>query len=399
MEEQALSDLKVIDLTHFTAGPYCTKLLADFGAEVIKVERPGQGDGARTLGPFFGDDPHPEKSGLFLYLNTNKKSITLNLKTETGGKILKKLVRDADILVENFEPRVMPSLGLSYEVLKEVNPRLVVTSISNFGQNGPYRDYKATSLTITAMGGAMAITGDEHRPLKPGGSQAEYMAGLVGFQATVIAILWRWQTGMGQHVDLSIMECISSNLEGANSEYAYLGVIRRRMFNRFTYGHPVGIYPCKDGYIVVTPGLGGMSALALLLERPELEEHELFKDRRARQERWQEFDELFLHPYFREHTKKEIFHRAQALRMPFAYIQSVDELLEDEQLTARGFFATAQHPVVGEVTYPGPPFRMGETPWRSGRAPLLGEYNGEIYCQRLGYTKEELVKLREMDVI
>jgi len=188
MEERVLADLRVIDLSHFVAGPYCTKLLADFGAEVIKVEKPGQGDGARTLGPFCHDDPHPEKSGLFLYLNTNKKSITLNLKTETGVGILKQLVTDADILVENFEPRVMPSLGLSYEVLKQMNPKLVMTSISNFGQTGPYRDYKATSMTMFAMGGAMAITGDEHRPLSPWGSQAEYMAGLVGFQATMIAI-------------------------------------------------------------------------------------------------------------------------------------------------------------------------------------------------------------------
>ena len=399
MEEQALSGLRVLDLTHFIAGPYCTKLMADLGAEVVKVERPGQGDGARALGPFLGDEPHPEKSGGFFYLNTNKKSITLNLKTDTGIRLLKELARDADVVVENFEPRVMPSLGLSYGELRGINSGLVMTSISNFGQTGPYRDYKATSLTVMALGGTMAITGDEYRPLKPGGSQAEYMAGLMGFSATMIALLWREETGLGQHVDLSIMECISGNMEGATTEYPYLGVIRRRLMQRFTYGHPVGFYPCKDGYVIVIPGLGGMGSLAMLLGDPKLAEHELFTDARLRQRRAEEFDQLFLHPYLREHTKKEIFERAQELRMPFGYIQGIDELLDDVQLQDRGFFVRAEHPVMGEVAYPGPPFRMGETPWKAGRAPLLGEHDEEIYCQRLGYTREDLVKLREREII
>lgn len=399
MEEQALSGLKVLDLTHFIAGPYCTKLMADLGAEVTKVERPGQGDGARALGPFFRDEPHPEKSGLFFYLNTNKKSITLNLKSDRGVRLLKELARDADVVVENFEPRVMPSLGLSYGELRGINLRLVMTSISNFGQTGPYRDYKATSLTVMALGGAMAITGDEYRPLKPGGSQAEYMAGLMGFSATVVALLWREETGLGQHVDLSIMECISGNLEGATTEYPYLGVSRRRLMQRFTYGHPVGFYPCKDGYVIVIPGLGGMGSLAMLLGDPKLAEHELFKDARLRQQRAEEFDRLFLLPYLREHTKREIFERAQELRMPFGYIQGIDELLDDVQLQARGFFVKVEHPLMGEVTYPGPAFRMGETPWKAGRAPLLGEHNEEIYCQGLGYTREDLVKLRERGII
>lgn len=399
MEEQALSDLKVLDLTHFIAGPYCTKLMADLGAEVIKVERPGQGDGARALGPFLGDEPHPEKSGLFFYLNTNKKGITLNLKSETGVRLLKELVRDADLVVENFEPRVMPSLGLSYDELKGINPNLVMTSISNFGQTGPYRDYKATSLTIMALGGPMAITGDEDRPLKPGGSQAEYMAGIMGFSATTIALLWREETGLGQYIDLSIMECVSGNLEGATTEYPYLGISRRRLMQRFTYGHPVGLYPCKDGYVIVIPGLGKMDSMAMLLGDPSLVEHELFKSSRLRQQRAQEFDELFLLPYLREHTRREVFEQAQELRMPFGYVMGIDELLADAHLQARGFFVKVEHPLMGEVTYPGPPFRMGETPWKAGRAPLLGEHNEEVYCQRLGYTREDLVKLRELEII
>ena len=159
---QPLSDVRVLDLTHGISGPYCTKLLADFGADVIKVERPG-GDYARTLGPFPDDIPHPEKSGLFLFLNTNKRGIVLDLKTPDGVEMLKKLVRDADILVENFRPGVMSSLGLGYETLSAINPNLVMTSISNFGQTGPYRDFLATELTLFAMGGAMNRTGLQDR--------------------------------------------------------------------------------------------------------------------------------------------------------------------------------------------------------------------------------------------
>jgi len=157
--EQALSDVKVLDLTRFVAGPYCTKLLADYGADVIKIEKPGEGDPTRRMGPFLGDDPHPDKSGLFLHLNTSKRGITLNLKSEIGKKIFRELVKGVDILVENFSPRVMPGLGLEYEALETLNPRLVMTSISNFGQSGPYRDFKASELILYGMGGAMNETG------------------------------------------------------------------------------------------------------------------------------------------------------------------------------------------------------------------------------------------------
>jgi len=399
MSDRALEGLKVVDLTHCIAGPYCTKLLANFGAEVIKIERPDGGDPARAMGPFLKDEPHSDKSGFFLYLNTGKKSITLNLKTETGVKAFKELVKDADVVVENFHPRVMPSLGLSYETLEQVNPGLVMTSISNFGQTGPYRDYEATTLTIMAVGGQVAITGEENRPYKIGGWQAEYMAGLQGFQATLIALLWRGKDGPGQHIDLSIMDVISGNLEGATTEYPYVGIIRRRKANRFVYGHPAGIYPTKDGYVNVLPGLGGMSLLALLLEQPELEQDPQYMDRYWRQEHWQEFDERYMNPYLKEHEKRDVYERAQELRMPFALISTIDELTDDHQLKHREYFVDIDHPVAGKLTYPGAPFKMSETPWQVERAPLLGEHNEEIYGQRLGYGKEDIVKLRERNVI
>ncbi|MEE8471140.1 MAG: CoA transferase, partial [Dehalococcoidia bacterium] len=178
MFEHALSDVKVLDLTWHIAGPYCTKLLADYGAEVIKVEKPGEGDPTRRMGPFFKDDPHSEKSGPFLHLNTNKKGITLNLKTATGKKILRELVADVDVLVESFRPRVMLGLGLDYPALEKINPGLVMVSISSFGQTGPYRDFKASEIVEYAMGGEMCSTGIADRdPLKIGGNVVQYQAG------------------------------------------------------------------------------------------------------------------------------------------------------------------------------------------------------------------------------
>ena len=181
LPEQALSDIKVLDLTHHIAGPYCTKLLADYGADVLKVEKPGSGDPTRKMGPFLGDEPHPDKSSLFLHLNTSKRGITLDLKTQTGKKIFRQLVKDVDILVENFSPGVMPSLGLDYKELEKITPKLVMTSISNFGQTGPYRDFKASELIIYGMGGAMNETGMFDRyPLKKAGNVVQYQVGKAG---------------------------------------------------------------------------------------------------------------------------------------------------------------------------------------------------------------------------
>ena len=401
MTDQALSDVKVVDVGQYITGPYCSKLLAELGAEVIKVEKPGSGDGARKVGPFPQDIPHPEKSALFLYLNTDKKGITLDLETELGVKIFKELVRDADVLVENYEPDEMASLGLSFDQLREINPKLIMTSISNFGHTGPYRDFKGTNLTMTAMGGALAITGLDP-PVKLGGSQTEYMAGLMGFNATMGALLWRDENEKGQHIDLSIMEVVAGNLEGTSTEYLYMGMTRLRrglQMMRFVYGHPVGFYPCRDGWVIVTPGLGGIPKLALLLGHPEYMEEELFKNRFMRQSQWQDFDEKYMYPYLKEHDASEVFHGAQELRMPFGMIQNVDELLEDEHLRERAFFVEQEHPVAGKVTYPGAPFKMSETPCQVGWAPLLGEHNQEIYCQKLGYTLDDLVQLGQAGVI
>lgn len=401
MAEQAFSDLTVLDCTQGVGGPYCTKLLADYGAEVVKAEMSGEGDFSRRHGPFLRDEPHPEKGGVFFYLNTNKKSITLNLRSAAGAKIFKELAKEADILVESFPPGTMDEFGLSYEILSEINPRLIMTSISYFGQTGPYRHYKATNLTAYGLGGAMYTMRPSRepidRPVVEGGFQAEYITGILSFIATVAALFQRADTNRGTWIDMSTMECVATTLMGHTAEYPYMGLIRRT--NPFAiHGYPIGYsVPCKDGWISLTPGIGGAPNIAFLIEKPELQDDPLFAKPRARMAEPEKFDALIL-PWLKERNKWEITKEAQELRLAFTPVLSPAELFEDEQIKAREFFAEADHPAMGKVVYPGAPAKLSETPWQAGRPPLLGEHNKEVY-ERLGYAKEELIKLREEGVI
>ncbi|PIU54927.1 MAG: hypothetical protein COS88_06115, partial [Chloroflexi bacterium CG07_land_8_20_14_0_80_51_10] len=247
MEDHPLSDLRILDLSQYVSGPYCTKLLADFGAEVIKIESPNGGDISRRCGPFPGDIPDPEQSGLFLHLNTNKKSITLDLRTEAGDKLFKQLISKTDVLVENSGPSAM-----DYESLQDLNPSLILTSISYFGQDGPYCDWRGADIVAQALGGIMKLTGlPDREPLKIAGPQAEYQAGLNAAVATMTALYLRDETGRGQHIDISVIEVLASILEGALLSYTYDGTLRERDGARHPTIHPSTILPCKDGYIHV----------------------------------------------------------------------------------------------------------------------------------------------------
>ena len=314
MPDKALAGYKVVSLGHHIAGPYCAKLLAGLGAEVIKVEKPGEGDPARRVGSFYQDDPHAEKSLLFLHLNTGKKSITLNLKTELGKKIFKELVSEADILVENFSPRVMPSLALDYRTLERINPRLVMASISNFGQTGPYRDYKASDLTLMAMGGLMWCHGEPDRePLTFPGWQAQYMGGCHGFYGSMAALYHAQMTGEGQQVDVSIMECTGAVSESYDIRAQITGELLGRTGNRMHGYAAWGLYPCKDGYVgLVYATAARWMQMAKMMEQPALADIEFFSQRRGRAD---EIDAYML-PWLMEHTKDEIYHIGQAVMRP-----------------------------------------------------------------------------------
>lgn len=396
MEEQALSGLRVLDVSQYVSGLYCTKLLADFGAEVIKIEPPGSGDVSRRAGPFLKDRPHPERSGLFLHLNTNKKSITLNLKTKAGVKLFKELVKSMDVLVENFNPNVMPELGLGYEALQKINPSLIMTSISYFGQSGPYREFSASEIVASALGGLMHLTGlPDREPLKGWGSPAEYQAGVNAAAATMTAVYFRDETGLGQQVDVSVMETVASLLEGATLSYGYNRLLRQRAGFRHHAVYPSTILPCKDGYIHVHAA-ANREVFAQFLETPQQLLDPELDDALAHAD---EIDFIML-PWLMEREAEAIFHSAQEWRLPFAMVLQIDEVLRDPQHQAREGFVEIDHPVAGKLTYPGAPFKLSQTPWRVNHpAPLLGEHNQEVYCGQLGYSKADLVRLREGGVI
>lgn len=396
--EGALAGFRVLDLTHYIAGPYCTRLLSGLGAEVIKVEKPGEGDGARRVGPFLHDDVHPEKSGLFLHLNAGKKSITLNLKTSAGKEIFKELAKSADAVIENFEPRVMPSLGLDYPALIQLNQGIVMTSISNFGQTGPYRDYKATELTEYAMSGLMYITGEpEREPLKLGVNMAQYVAGQLALVPTLAALYARETTGVGKHIDVSIMEACAGLLEFQAAQYDYTGWVPKRIGNINEKGHPWGLYPCRDGYVALASRFGKWPLMAKLMEKPELKDPR-FDDSFGRIQHRDEIDAIML-PWLVEHDKEEIYHTAQRLGVVAGWVRDMKDVANSAQLKARDFFVSVEHPATGALVYPGAPYSMSGTPFQTGRAPFLGEHNEEIYLSYLGYDKQELVRLRGQGII
>ena len=392
MSERALSGIRVLDLTHSIAGPYCTKMLADYGADVVKVERPGSGDISRAEGPFIGDVVDIDGGGLFLYINTNKKSITLNLKSAEGVKVLKALVKETDVLVENFEPRVMPSLGLDYQILKSINPGLVMTSISNFGQTGPYRDCRATDLTIWGMSGILCEMGEPDRePLKMGANVSEYVAGLYGALCTLAALYHRDEMGPGQHVDISILDAFHTMQPSMTLVFSYAGFVRKRAGIKF----PWGILPCRDGYVgFFLPTQTHWEMLCTLIEMPELVDKPEYETPLMRDERRDEIT-AFIRSWLVDKLMMDVFHAAQELRLPLTMVPNVSQVLEISQHKEREYFTEIDHPVVGRLVYPGAPFKLGATPWSAGRAPLLGEHNGDVLGKRLGYSENDLIMLKE----
>ena len=407
--DSALSDLKVIDAGHYIAGPYCACLFGGLGADVIKIERPGVGDGSRQLGPFPGDRPHPEGSALFSYLNLGKKGITLNLKSAWGREAFLRLVGRSDVLIENYEPRVMPSLDLGYDEMQKVNPRLVMVSISNYGQTGPYRDYKGSEITMNAIGGIQYEIGEPDRePLKLGGEQMQFQAGLVAAFAAMSAVWYRNLTGLGQHVDVAIAE-IAAIMKGAPTTYfQFSGVKRMRNGTRpmrdarpgepFVRSrnpgslYPIAILPCKDGYVCVdTEAESQWQTLCEMIGRPEFKEDPRF----VRGQRGRHADEVdaILSEWLKNKTQREAFEECTAWRMPLGIVNNMETLFNDPQHRERGFFTAVSHPEIGSIEYPGHLFLMSETPWRyQSPAPSLGEHNREILAGRLGYSEADIRK-------
>jgi crotonobetainyl-CoA:carnitine CoA-transferase CaiB-like acyl-CoA transferase len=395
-----LHGIRVIECGGMVGAPYAAKLMADLGAEVIKVEEP-EGDAARRRGPYPGNLPHPEKSGTFLYLNTNKLGVTLNLQTAKGQDLLKRLVRDVDLLIHNYLPPHMASLGLTYEEFSAINPRLVMTSISPFGQTGPNRDLFMHDLNMWAAGGVVYLSGASGRPdlppLKAFGQQAGYQAGVNAAIGSLGALFGRFSSGQGQHVDISVQECLVAILENNYVSWPYMQSIASRLGFRLI---PQDVIPCRDGYIYFLAIEDHQWKGALeVMGNPEWAEADLFQDFASRSGNWDALKPL-LEDWAQDKSVQEVYHAAQAKRVPFAPVSTMGDLFNSAHLQARGFFATIGHPEAGELQYPGAPYRFSASPWALRRpAPTLGQHNEEIYCGRLGLSREELEELKAEKVI
>ena len=397
MLEGALAGVKVLDLSEDIAGSFCARLLADYGAETLKLEPPG-GAALRRLGPFFQDDAHPEKSLLFLALNLNKRGATLNPETAAGREVLQQLLPQVDVVVESWRPGYLASLGLGYADLQAINPALTLTSITPFGQTGPYAHYRGEEIVSYAMGMIMSISGVQGRePLKHGGFQAQYEGGLFAAAATSMALLAREFSGVGEHVDVSITECVASTMMATQTIYPFMGGTQtRRRAEGSMFGHPM---PCQDGWIIVQTGGGAAwEDLAAFFQCPELLETR-FADRGQRAENGAELDRIVVES-IKERGKWELFPQAAAARMLFGLVQTPLELAECPQLESRDFYREIDHPVLGKIKVPAELFKLSATPYQLNRAaPILGQHNREIYLDGLGYTAGQLAEWQELGVV
>lgn len=412
--DSLLAPFRVLDLTD-EKGLLCGKILGDLGADVIKVERVG-GDPARNIGPFYHDIPDSEKSLFWFAFNTNKRGVTLNIETVDGQQIFKRLVKTADFIIESFAPGYMDRLGLGYPALCEVNPRVIVISITAFGQTGPFKDYKASDIVGMAMGGIMYLTGDADRPpVRISFPQTYSHAGGQAAIGAMIAHYHRELTGEGQHVDVSIADSVEiTQMTGrlywdmSKRNEQRMGAYRRTGAR----GSQRVIFPCKDGQVAFTllSGKTGAPTNRALFEwmyseglpRDFMKEKDwdVFDLSVTTQE---ELDQLAepIGKFFMRHTKAEIFEGAQTRKIVLYPVQTVKDIAECPQLKARGFWQEVEHPELGTtIIYPGAFLKLTETPCTiRRRAPLIGEHNEEIYERELGLSKEECIMLNQSGVI
>ncbi len=385
--------LRVVDVTSGVAGPYATRILAGFGADVIKVERPGAGDWSRRLPPVKDGTQH---SAYFAWLNAGKRGVTLDLSSQRGRDALHRLVARADVVVESVRPPRKAAFGIGHDALAAANPRIASVSVTNFGETGPYRDRRASEITMQALGGMMARNGSRGRPpLKMWGHQAQLIAGANVLQATMAALLWARRSGSAHHADVAVLECVLQFLHSTLMKWS---------FERVEVGRDAvaavanGVYPCADGYAgVIVPGSGKMWRRI-----PELMEDERLADDRfrtlgGRVKYGDEVDALML-PWIVTHDKEEIYHRAQALSLPFASVRDASDILASRHFAERGYFDQWEQPGIGMMKAPGAPFRLDALPWAMSPAPSLGEHNSAVFGGELDMSPDEVAALTEAGV-
>ena len=398
--------LRVLDLGQGVSGPFCAKMVADLGAQVVKVEPPA-GDPARSMGPFPDDFPHPEKSGIFLALNTNKLGIALNLEMAEGRALLLRLAENADLVIENFAPRYLPGLGLGFATLRSCNPELILTSLTPFGQSGPWADFQANNLLISNLSGfSQEHPGpvddlESQPPLQLAAHQSDFIAGLTAAAATVTALNRRHQPGGGCHVDVSEMEVLSLLPQTGLTEYSQGNSPRGRHKSVAGIESLRAILPCRDGHVSISPRQDDQwERFVKMMGNPEWAQDRKFATRANRVENRSELEPL-LAQWTSRQGKEEVYRQAQAQHIPSFPLNTVSDLLGSPQFQAREFFMKISHPVAGSLTYPGWPFQLGSGKRVELRAaPLLGQHNQAILGEPgLGLTPGQLQLLRAQEAI
>ncbi len=400
-----LQGFRVLDVSTGIAGAYCTKLLADYGARVIKIEPPHTGNPLRRQGPFQDDTPHPEKSGLFFFLNTGKESVTLDLESQTGRQLFRQLCKEADAVVESFSPDKAQALGISYDRLAEINPAIVVTSLNDFGSEGPRRNDKMTDITVFAVSAYMNPMGDpKDPPVQPGGPFSGFLTGMFGCYSTLMAYLSTLYSGQGQQVEVSRLEAILASLIYDVTQYSYTGVARERHGRSYSgrQGLRLSVQPTMDDYIafIVGPGYERWAILwEVLVGMPKVLEDERFLTLEGQEAHIDEL-EAMIQSWLSKHKSEEVFHLAQSFRLLFAQFLTMKDIFHNEHLRARNYFQQVEHPVLGNVELPGTPWQFSATPANKLRpAPTLGQHNQSVYTELLGLEHAELVLLRAGGII
>jgi len=396
----ALAGLKILDLADYR-GSLCSRLMADMGADVIKVEPPG-GDAARRIGPFVDDQPHHDRSLFYWFYNLNKRSITLDLSQPAGVELLLRLARSADIIIESYKPGRLGAMGLGWEKLREINPALILLSMTPFGQTGPYRDFVADDTVLAAQSGMLYVNGWPGRqPVRPFGLQAYHASAYFGLITTMCALFARDRDGEGQWIDLSMQEATTCAVEHvAGSYFAERRIEPRRGTLHWSRYFRIG--RCRDGYIMHC-SLGDWTSLVEWVAGDGKAEDLLAPEWEDALYRGEHAEHLFdvLDEWAKDYSRDDLLERAQTLRLPFASVRSPEALFEDEQLAGRGYFVEVEHPELGRsFRYPGASYLFNGSPWRVyRRPPLLGEHTAQILRNDLGLEPAEVGTLTAEGVI
>jgi crotonobetainyl-CoA:carnitine CoA-transferase CaiB-like acyl-CoA transferase len=400
--ERALSDIIVLDLGRVVAMPFCTMLLADMGARVIKIESPEQGQERLSGSIKRVRNGVEERVPVAQYRERNKQAITLNLKAPQGVELFKELVKHADVVTENFSVGTMDRLGIDYETLKTVNPRLIYASITAFGQYGPYANQRGYDILAQAISGYMSITGYPDRPpSRSGQSISDYYAGMLCAFSIVSALHYRHRTGRGQRIDMALLDSLIIALDNLAEHYNVGGEIRTRAGNVSFTGSSSGVYRTADGHVAVAAGTSDpiWRRFCHIIGQPALLDDPKFATVPARREHQDEVAAIIQH-WAGSRTKSEVVNTLTPAGVPAAPVNTVDEMVVDPQVQAREMFVECEHPIYGSVTITGTPLKLSETPGRVERlAPLPSEHNETIFIDLLGYAKHDLTRWKEKGVI